>query len=236
MVLTFRRIAAVSLITFVHAAEVAAQRGSQPDVPRGQVRPLLFGFALGCFDCPPGEGARGRGRGGAPVVSYRSFPHVLSVAPGSAAEQAGIKEGDILQSIDGLSVLTDPGATRLARAVDGEQVRLVFERNSKPIEFSLVLGSIASRRADSGPTKILMGYMALQGTLSGDLKMEIWTDDPIVFTEPTPTSADGPAGETVLRIGDKTVIRLDSRRTRLTAPEAKPGRGKPGELREPTPR
>ena len=217
MVLSLRHIALVGLIVFADAEVAAAQRGLPPNAPRrNEVRPMLFGFALGCLNCQPGERPRGRG-GAAPVVSYRSFPQVLSVAPGSAAEQAGVKDGDILQSIDGISVLTDEGATRLARATEGDQVRLVFERNSKPIEISLVLGSNVGRKP-GGPTRIMLGYVAMQ-TATGDMKMEIWSDDPIVSQEPT--STDG-QGEVVLRIGDKTMIRL-----RLKKAASDSGRGKP---------
>jgi len=223
MVLSLRKIALVGLIVFANAEVAAAQRGLPPNAPRSNdVRPMLFGFALGCLNCQPGERPRGRG-GAPPVVSYRSFPQVLSVAPGSAAEQAGIKEGDILQSIDGISVLTDEGATRLARATEGDQVRLVFERNSKPIEIPLVLGANVGRKL-GGPRHINLGYMSMQ-TATGDMKLEIWSDDPVVSGEPTFT--DG-WGEMVLRIGDKTMIRL---RLKKQPPDS--ARGKPENSREP---
>jgi membrane-associated protease RseP (regulator of RpoE activity) len=222
MVLTLRKFALVVLIAFAHAGVAAAQRGSQPIPQRrsGDVRPMLFGFALGCLNCQPGERPRGRG-GAPPVVSYRSFPQVLSVAPGSAAEQAGVKEGDILQSIDGVSVLTDEGAARLARAAEGDQVRLAFERNSKPIEISLVLGANVGRKP-GGPTRIVSGYLSMEtarGAAVSDMKIEIWSDDPIVGQEPT--STDG-QGEVVLRIGDKTMIRLRLRKEPSDSARRKP--------------
>lgn len=152
------------------------------------------------------------------MVSYRSFPQVLSVAPGTAAEQAGVKEGDILQSIDGLSVITDAGAARLASAKAGEQVRLVFERNSKPLTISFMLGGTNARGA--GPTIIVTGYLAMQ-TATGDMKLEVWSDDPI-FPQ-APTFTDG-HGEIVLRIGEKTVMRL-----RLKKDSTEKSVGKPDE-------
>jgi membrane-associated protease RseP (regulator of RpoE activity) len=227
MVLSLRQIALVGLIAFAHAEVAAAQRGSPPNAPRSNdVRPMLFGFALGCLNCQPGERPRGRG-GAPPVVSYRSFPQVLSVAPGSAAEQAGIKEGDILQSIDGISVLTDEGATRLARATEGDQVRLVFERNSKPIEFSLMLGANVGRKPGD-PTRITSRYLSMQTASDAAvsiMKLEIWSDDPIEWQEPK--STDG-QGELVLRIGDKTMIRL-----RLKKQPSDSARGKPENPGEP---
>lgn len=165
----------------------------------GEVRPMLFGFALGCMDCAPGEGARGRGRGGAPpVLSYQRPPHVLAVAPGSAAEQAGIRAGDILQSIDGVSVLTQAGAQRLASAATGDQVHLVFDRDGKPFAVALVLGQPTGTKG--GPTKIINGYLALQGSARGDLSIEVWSDDPIIMRDSTDTF--------VLRIGTGTLIKM----------------------------
>ena len=227
MVLSLRQIAIIGLIAFANGEVAAAQRGLPPNAPRSNdVRPMLFGFALGCLNCQPGERPRGRG-GAPPVVSYRSFPQVLSVAPGSAAEQAGIKEGDILQSIDGISVLTDEGATRLARAAEGDQVRLVFERNSKPIEIPLVLGARVGRKPGD-PTRIMSGYLSMQTASDAAvriMKMEIWSDDPIDWQEPKPTDGQG---ELVLRIGDKTKIRL-----RLKKEPSDSARRRPGNSGEP---
>src|SRR4051812_220636 len=114
MVLNISRGARVTALTLMICGSAAAAQGrttwSLPATPNA--RPLVFGFALECVDCQPGEGQRGRGGGGgAPaVMSYRSFPRVSGVVPGSAAEQAGIRIGDILLSVEGLSVLAEAGA------------------------------------------------------------------------------------------------------------------------------
>jgi membrane-associated protease RseP (regulator of RpoE activity) len=203
MVLTLRRAAFVALITGMHAMPVVAQRSATTNQPRtGEARPLLYGFALECIDCAPGEGARGRGAGQPVVLSYRSFPHVIAVAPGSAAEHAGIKEGDVLKSIDGFSVITDTGAKRLARAAAGQQVKLGFERNSKPIAISLVLGPIANPRTGIGPERVYGGYIAMQGAVPVLMKLEIWSDDPIIPTDPDSTNSF------VIRIGTGTIIKV----------------------------
>jgi membrane-associated protease RseP (regulator of RpoE activity) len=210
MVLSRRLPIRIAFMALVSAIALDAQQPASPLKQTGEMRPMLYGFALGCIDCAPGEGARGRGRGGAPPVYsyYRNFPHVLAVAPMTAAEQAGIKVGDILQSIDGLSVLTDAGATRLARATAGETVRLVFERNSKPVTVSLLLGASTTRKPGAGPSHIGTGYMALQtgAPWTGQMKMEVWSDDPIVSTDSVSDSKN--SGVMVLRIGTNTVIRL----------------------------
>jgi hypothetical protein len=184
MVLIPKRAAVVALILITQAASVAAQRGNSP---LGEARPLLYGFALECIDCTPGAGARGRvgggGRSAAPaVMSYRSFPLVRAVAPGTAAERVGIRAGDILQSIDGMSLLTERGAERFAHATKGEQVRLGFRRDGKPITVDLPLGAAAGQ-AD-GPVKMIRGYNVMHGrTTDAEISLEIWSDDPIFMRD-----------------------------------------------------
>ena len=235
MVLSHRLPIRIALISLLSAITLGAQQPAPPLKQTGEMRPMLYGFALGCVDCAPGEGARGRGRGGAPPIYsyYRNFPHVLAVAPGTAAEQAGIKVGDILQSIDGLSVLTDAGATRLARATEGETVRLVFERNSKPVTVSLLLGASTARKPGSGPSYIGTGYMALQtgAPWKGQMKMEIWSDDPIISTDSVSDSKN--SGVMVLRIGTNTVIRLELTKDSTTSPSNRPSARPPEDSRRP---
>ena len=200
----------IALAVLVHANTLLAQQSGSPSLARlGEARPLLYGFALECVDCAPGGRGRvggagsGTGRGEAPVVwSYRSFPRVAGVAPGSGAEQAGIQPGDVLISIDGLSLLNEQGASRFARAVKGDEVRLVFERDSKPISVSLVLGAVVGSRG--GPVRIGTGYVAFRGPIHGEMSVEIWSDEPIFFP---PDSGNAP-GVAVLRIGTNTVIKL----------------------------
>jgi membrane-associated protease RseP (regulator of RpoE activity) len=184
------------------AAALTASRLDAQAVPSTlatvAARPLLYGFALECSSCTPGE--RGRGGGGAPPVwTYLEFPRVAAVVPGSAAEEAGIRSGDVLQSIDGFSILTAQGATRFARASAGEIVRLVFERDAKPAAVTLALGAtIANRKG--GPLKVFTGYMTLQGHVAGDVKLELWSDEFIVQHD----SAD----MLILRIGSGTIVKL----------------------------
>jgi membrane-associated protease RseP (regulator of RpoE activity) len=124
---------------------------------------------------------------------------VAGVAPGSAAEQAGIRPGDVLQSIDGLSLLTEQGASRFARASAGEVVRLTFERKSEPVNVTLTLGARAPGQV-GGPVKMISGYLAMQGHVQGDVSIEIWTDEPIFPRDSTDT--------VVLRIGTNTIIKM----------------------------
>ncbi|MGH9884513.1 MAG: PDZ domain-containing protein [bacterium] len=163
---------------------------------------MLYGFALECVDCQPGRGvgvarargggdgvgaarggggAGGAGRGQLQVWSYSTYPRVSALAPGGAAEGAGIRVGDVLISIDGLSLLTDDGARRFASAVTGDQVHLSFERDSKVIDVPLVLGRITTARG--GPVGTLDGYLSarFEGT-EGTVNLEIWSDEPVIVT------------------------------------------------------
>lgn len=213
MVLTLRRAACVVLIVAMRANPAAAQQ--RPDTARsGDIRPLLFGFALECIVCAQGEHGRGRGGGQAPAATYRiTVPHVIAVAPGSAAEQAGIRPGDMLLSIDGLSVVTKAGEERLTHAKAGQQVRLAFERAGKPVAVSLKLGAVHVPPNGSRANPVYGGYVAMQGgPMQGSVKLEIWSDEPIVMNDPVVQQASSPstdsAGVMVLRIGTNTIIRL----------------------------
>jgi membrane-associated protease RseP (regulator of RpoE activity) len=157
MVLNIARAACVSALALLWTVSAGGQ-GRSGLAMTGQSRPLLYGFALECVDCQPGEGARGRGGNSAPGWTYTSFPRVVELAPGSAAEKAGIKPGDLLLSVDGMSMTTPTGAQRFANGTAGTVVRLVFERSAKAFEVPLLLGAPLSNGGAAGqPTKIING-------------------------------------------------------------------------------
>ena len=207
MVLNSRRAACVAACVATLGASLTAQQPRAPQTPqsaqlrRGEEHPLLFGFALECaVNCAPGERARGRSGGGG-SAALEHFPLVIAVAPGSAAERAGIHPGDRLTSINGRSVITDAGAQRLANAKAGELVKLEFERDGKPITVSLLLGSTPNPTKASGEQRIFGGYAALHGEhVHGNLDIEIWSDEPIVPTDST--------GTVIMRIGTSTLIKM----------------------------
>jgi hypothetical protein len=200
MVLKMRSVAVATAGLALCSTFATAQQPSTSGAPR----PRLFGFALECIDC--GEGARGRvggpGRSGSTTAqANKTYPHVIAVAPGSAAERGGVRPGDELRSIDGLSLLTAQGADRLARAVAGEQVELGFERNAKPVVLSLRLGA-PSVPAAGGPNESMSGYMTINGQLHGDIHIEFWSDEQIHMTP------DSASGTVIFQIGSGTIIRM----------------------------
>lgn len=82
-----------------------------------------LGFGLDCRDCAS------RMHNGVRIWQFRSPPVVAGIEPGSPAELAGIRIGDVLRSIDRAPLESSAGATRFSTLRAGEQVRLQLERN-----------------------------------------------------------------------------------------------------------
>lgn len=210
MVLTRTTLSTIALIGLV-ATTAGAQRGligRGPLTPGGQrgagPRPLLFGFALECTKCGSvGRGGRvGGGRGEAPFASwhYDEYPRIAAVVGGSAAERAGVRQGDILMSVDGLSILTDEGSERFAELRAGDSVHLTLDRSGKTMDVELVLNR--GGRGGRGRGAIDEPVMAapMYTTQAQGTRVEIWSDSRVV------ESTDS-TGATILRIGN-TVVRL----------------------------
>lgn len=85
----------------------------------------------------------GPSRIGATVVDSELGALVTRVTPGSGAETAGLKVGDVIQSVDGVSVATaDQGParslmSRVREAEPGETVALVVERAGQTLELDV---------------------------------------------------------------------------------------------------
>ena len=95
-----------------------------------------FGFA---FTCEPRCSAW-TGRDGALIYTYykyRDFPPITAIGPGSAAERAGLKVGDLVVKVEGHSVLDDEGAKGLARLDRVDVLHLTVRRDGKEIDVTL---------------------------------------------------------------------------------------------------
>jgi membrane-associated protease RseP (regulator of RpoE activity) len=229
MVLT-RILSAGGLVACV-AATSAAQRGA---VARGWSddtsmrtfgpRPMLFGFALECTRCTAvgrGGGMGGRrggageptaagGRGGAlGVWRYDEYPRVATVVAGGAAQLAGIREGDMLLAVDGLSITSDEGSQRFSELRAGDTAHLSLDRAGKTIDVDLVLGRGQAGGFGRGRGQFGGGMGVVEApaadapnftTRANDTRVDVWSDARIV------QSTDS-TGATILRIGS-TVIRL----------------------------
>jgi len=190
---------------------VATQSGAQDAPARGffrggqagGVRPLLFGFALECSRCTPvGRGRGGQGFGGGRGVlglwHYDEYPRIAAVVPGSAAQRAGIRVGDVLLAVDGISITSDEGSQRFSELRAGDTAHLTLDRGDKKSMFvDLVLdrggrgGAVVEAPSAEAPNFTTRAHGA---------RVDVWSDGRVV------QSTDS-AGATILRIGN-TVIRL----------------------------
>jgi hypothetical protein len=128
------------LLTAVTAV-ITATAGTASAQPAGAPRPLLYGFALECDKCGPAP------RDASDVAApwrYAQPPRVVAVAPGGAAARAGVREGDSVTAVDGLSLLTAEGARRFSDVHGGDRVRLTLQREGKAIDLPITLTAVPS--------------------------------------------------------------------------------------------
>lgn len=59
---------------------------------------------------------------------FSEYPTLFSVDRGSPADEAGLRRGDVLLRIDGVSLLTRQGASRFGQVEPGESVAFTFRR------------------------------------------------------------------------------------------------------------
>ena len=156
---------------------------------------MLFGFALECSGCTRD---RPEGESMLPVWHYTDYPRVVAVAPGGAAERAGIREGDVLMSVDGMSILSSDGARRFSSARVADNIRLTLDRGGKSFdaELSPRLGRGGFGRGDR-PTRepVPREYSGRVG----DVTVDATGNEPVVATTDS-------LGVLTLRIGG-TVVR-----------------------------
>ncbi|HEV8447000.1 MAG TPA: PDZ domain-containing protein [Gemmatimonadaceae bacterium] len=183
-------------------------------------RPMLFGFALECTRCGAvgrgggmsgggsGEGGtagRGRGEfvgaargGGLAVWRYDEYPRVAAVVPGGAADRAGIREGDVLLAVDGMSITTDEGSRRFSELRAGDTASFSLDRAGKTVDVNIVVGRGGGRGGSlvEPPAANAPNFT----TRARDTRVDVWSDARVV------ESTDS-TGATILRVGN-TVIRL----------------------------
>lgn len=115
-----------------------AQRAQVARGPAGDAaQPGYLGIAVS-----PGDDA--------PVV-------VLDVAPGSPAESAGVRAGDVLLDLDGVPVAGDADLQeRVFSTAPGTQITLLVEREGSDLALPAVVGAV-SRPLALSPRKALLG-------------------------------------------------------------------------------
>ena len=198
MVLTSRRFALLVVFAMTAALPCDAQRGFGPS--RGQSvgpRPMLFGFALECSGCTR---ERPEGESMLPVWHYTNYPRVVAVAPGGAAERAGIREGDLVMSVDGMSILSSEGARRFSAARIADNVRLTIDRGGKSVDVELQPRMARAGFALRGDRPFEEPVPREYSGRVGDVTIDATSNEPVVATTDS-------LGVLTLRIGG-TVVRI----------------------------
>ena len=173
-------------------------------VPFGPTSPLgWFGFSIRCSGC--GWSA---GPGESPVWESDTTPELSMVSPNSPAGRAGLRAGDRLTHIDGLSILTSQGARRFGGVKPGQKVKLTVLRDGRSITRELTLGTRPEVRAAIAATPPTPARPATPPATRRELRYNGKIDDVSV-------EVWSPGGPTVERVGDTMIITIGGSVVRL---------------------
>jgi serine protease Do len=90
--------------------------------------------------------------------------YIMGVQPKSAAAAAGLEEGDIIQSINGVNVASSTALSELiARQYPGDKLELTYLRNGKARSTDVVLQGEEAALAESGGESAAKGLQAKLG-------------------------------------------------------------------------
>jgi hypothetical protein len=117
---------------------------------------LLYGFALECTPCEKPrlrwDTAFVRVRPDStrivqlPFYNYSEPPRVAALAPGGAAERAGILVDDSLIAVNGVSILTPSGMQLLRGVRAGDDVTLTLRRGGGNVDVTMLLSGLGEGR------------------------------------------------------------------------------------------
>jgi S1-C subfamily serine protease len=170
------------------AAAIAVVPPVPPTVPASPASPRgWFGFSIRCNDC----GWSRNGDEEFPRWESVTHPEVTRVAPDGPAAAAGIRSGDLITHVDGVSILTPEGGRRFGRLLPGQRVRLGLLRNGAAITRELKLASRPGFASTGRPLRYT-------GKLR-DVSVEVWSA----------------AGPTVEQVGDTLIIMIGNSVVRL---------------------
>jgi len=167
--------------------------------PRG-----WFGFSIRCNDC----GWSASEPGASPVWESDEAPELSMVAAESPAGRAGLRAGDRITHIDGLSLLSRDGARRFGRVMPGQKVRLTVRRGSSTLTRELTLATRPEVRAARAAIAAIPPRMPNLPSMRRELRytgqlenvsVEVWS----------------PGGPTVEKIGDTMIITTGSSVVRI---------------------
>jgi len=154
-----------------------------------------FGFGISCDDC----GVR---RNNDDVSMYFGEPPVVeNVEAGSPAQRAGLRRGDRLTHVDGLSLTTRQGARRFADIRPGQTVTWTYRRGSG----AYTARTTAVRRPDAPTRRTLAVPPSPRAAQQVRYSGAVGNTDVEVRGAPVTITRDERTGETVIRSHDLTV-------------------------------
>jgi hypothetical protein len=105
-----------------------------PDVEPGAMPRGWLGVGFTCRDC----GGEAPDSSKTPVWSFGTLPTIYFVDPDGPAAKAGLRRGDVLTQIDGLSMLSDQGGKRFGSMQPGQSVNWTLLRDGSPRTLTVV--------------------------------------------------------------------------------------------------
>lgn len=203
---------------------------------------LLYGFALECGSCDVWRvrwdtvNFRTRADSAAaiwmPLSVYRESPRVAALAPGGAAERAGILVGDSLVAVNGESIITPEGMRQFRTVKSGEGVRLTLRRNGGLVDVTMTMTGGRGRGGRGEGAELSRSGRGSVGRGGGREAMPADAELPLrvagnVGTTPVEVMSDTPvsvemeaSGDLVIRVAGSTV------RVRPTGTGRRGGRGR----------
>jgi serine protease Do len=173
---------------------------------------VLRGFLGVNFPVPAVEDQMLRARGIDP--GQVSGVYIMGVQPGSGAEKAGLKEGDIIQGIDGIGVKTSAELSeRIARYYPGDKVELALLRDGKQRKTTVTLQGEEEETVTESAAKGLEARLGANfAPLTDRMKERYGLSEGMYVTKIQPggffDSAGIPEGTVIARVNGRPVNSL----------------------------
>jgi len=153
------------------APPAASEEGIEaPEAPSFPTPRGWFGFGFQCGEC----GTRTDANDSVSVWTFSSPPQVYSVDLGSPAARAGLRRGDLITRIDGVSILSADGGRRFGSVRPGQKVKWTVVRDGVPHEVVAQAAERPDRRERVALTDLRRELMRLNDLSNVDeLRREI---------------------------------------------------------------
>jgi C-terminal processing protease CtpA/Prc len=92
-----------------------------------------FGFAVACI--PSCTKVRSSSDPGVAYWKYDDYPLIAAVRKDGPAERAGLRNGDVVTKVDGISVLEEKGALKLFQSEGATTLNITVSREGKEVAF-----------------------------------------------------------------------------------------------------